>query len=104
MKLTSYQVKVCKNLLKEQGPALPLKALIYKKLPKWSFVMASGFGSSFIWFYLEIYSLAYGMAGFVIGAILSDLALLVRSNRLTPIMTKVIDYQKLENLIESKEI
>ena len=103
MNLTSYQIKVAKSILKEKDQLTSLKTLVGKRLRRWAIVIFAGLGSSFCWWQLGQEPLTYVMIGLVVGGVLADFGIIVRASKISLLMTRIIDYDKLSQIIEDRK-
>ena len=98
MQLTKFQRKTLENWRRMKPHGLTWTMGLQTLVPKWAILVVLGAGV-----YIVSPGIARFVACFIAGAILRDLGYVRSARRVWPVSLAVIDWAKVDDLLESRE-
>lgn len=103
MRLTRIQSKFLNSILQQQDTQASLSRKLLIRSRRWLLLGALCAGGAFCVWQLQLYSLSNIYIGFWTGGVLADLGWMLTSHRLWPIIKEIIDWNKVNQLVEDHE-
>lgn len=102
MKLTRLQRRALERLANSRDADLALASRVLARCRRWLLLLLTSGAAAICFWQLQVHWLANGFVGFWVGGVLADFGWLMASHRIAPLMLRIIDWGKVEQLLESE--